>query len=38
LNDRVTSRFLLDTNILLGFVREAAWAIKARTDYGLGDG
>ena len=31
------SRFLLDTNILLGFVREAAWAIKARADYGLGD-
>lgn len=31
------SRFLLDTNILLGFVREAAWAIKARADHGLGD-
>ena len=31
------SRFLLDTNMLLGFVREAPWAIKARADYSLGD-
>lgn len=31
------SRFLLDTNMLLGFVRGAPWAMKARADYGLGD-
>ena len=31
------SRFLLDTNILLGFIREAPWALRAREDYNLGD-
>ncbi len=31
------SRFILDTNMLLGFVREAPWAIKIRADYRLGD-
>ena len=31
------SRFLLDTSMLLGLVRGAPWAIKARADYGLGD-
>ena len=31
------SRFLLDTNLLLGFTREAPWAIRAREDFNLGD-
>ena len=29
--------FLLDTGMLLGFVREAAWAIRAREMCDLGD-
>ena len=29
------SRFLLDTNMLLGFIREAHWAIEARDKHGL---
>ncbi len=28
-------RFLLDTNMLLGFIREAPWAIQARTEFDL---
>ena len=31
------ARFLLDTNLLLGFIREAPWAIRARTEFKLGD-
>ena len=30
-------RFLLDTNLLLGFIREAPWAIRARAKLDLGD-
>ena len=29
-------RFLLDTNLLLGFVRQAPWAIEARAKFSLG--
>ena len=31
------TRFLLDTNLLLGFIREAPWAIRARAEFNLGD-
>ncbi len=31
------TRFLLDTNLLLGFTREAPWAIRARAEFNLGD-
>ena len=31
------ARFLLDTNLLLGFIREAPWAIRARNEFDLGD-
>ena len=31
------TRFLLDTNMLLGFIREAPWALRARTAYDLAD-
>ena len=31
------TRFLLDTGLLLGFSRSAKWAIKARTEFNLGD-
>ena len=31
------TRFLLDTNLLLGFTREAPWAIRARAEFRLGD-
>lgn len=31
------TRFLLDTNMLLGFIREAPWALRARTEYDLAD-
>ena len=31
------TRFLLDTNMLLGFTREAPWAIRAREEFNLGD-
>ncbi len=30
------TRFLLDTNLLLGFIRKAPWAIRARAEFGLG--
>ncbi len=30
-------RFLLDTGMLLGFVREAPWALWARSKFSLGD-
>ena len=30
-------RFLLDTNLLLGFVRQAPWAIQARAEFNLAD-
>ena len=30
-------RFLLDTNLLLGFIREAHWAMQARAEFNLGD-
>ena len=30
-------RFLLDTGVLLGFVREASWAIRAWKELNLGD-
>lgn len=30
-------RFLLDTNLLLGFIREAPWAIQARAEFKLGN-
>ena len=33
----MTKRFLLDTNILLGFVMEAPWALRVRTEFDLGD-
>ena len=29
--------FLLDTNILVGFIREASWALRAREEFLLGD-
>ena len=31
------TRFLLDTNLLLGFTREAPWAIRTRAEFNLGD-
>ena len=31
------TRFLLDTNLLLGFIREAPWAIHARAEFNLGN-
>ena len=31
------ARFLLDTNMLLGFILEAPWAIRTRTEFNLGD-
>ena len=31
------TRFLLDTNLLLGFTRKAPWAIRARAEFNLGD-
>ena len=31
------TRFLLDTNLLLGFVREAPWALQARDEFRLGN-
>lgn len=31
------TRFLLDTNLLLGFTRNAPWAIQAREEFNLGD-
>lgn len=31
------ARFLLDSNLLLGFTREAPWAMRARTEFKLGD-
>ena len=31
------SRYLLDTNMLLGFVRRAAWALTIREEYNLAD-
>ena len=31
------TRFLLDTNLLLGFTRKAPWAIRARAEYNLGN-
>ena len=37
MNTPIMSRFLLDTNILLGFIREAQWALRARADHNLGD-
>ena len=30
-------RFLLDTDMLLGFTRGAPWALQARADHNLGD-
>ena len=30
-------RFLLDTGMLLGFVREASWALRVRSNFNLGD-
>ena len=30
-------RFLLDTGVLLGFIREASWALWARSNLGLGE-
>ena len=30
-------RFLLDTNLLLGFIREVAWATRARGQFNLGN-
>ena len=29
--------FLLDTNILVGFIRKASWALRAREEFLLGD-
>ena len=31
------TRFLQDTNLLLGFIREAPWAIRARAEFELGN-
>lgn len=31
------TRFLLDTNLLLGFTRQAPWAIRVRAEFNLGD-
>ena len=31
------ARFLLDTNLLLGFARDAPWALRARAEFNLGD-
>ena len=31
------ARFLLDTNLLLGFTRDAPWALRARAEFNLGD-
>lgn len=31
------ARFLLDTNLLLGFIREARWAVQARAKFELGN-
>lgn len=33
----MASRYLLDTGVLLGFLREAAWADRAREEFNLGD-
>ena len=33
----VVTRFLLDTNLLLGFTRKAPWAVQARAEFKLGD-
>ena len=33
----MTKRFLLDTGMLLGFVREAPWALQVREKFDLGD-
>ena len=33
----MASRYLLDTGVLLGFIREAEWAGRAREEYNLGD-
>ena len=30
-------RFLLDTNLLLGFIRKAPWAMQARAEFNLGE-
>lgn len=37
MNVNTMSRFLLDTNMLLGFTREAQWALRARADHDLGN-
>ena len=31
------ARFLLDTNLLLGFIREAPWALWTHEEFNLGD-
>ena len=33
----MANRFLLDTGMLLGFIREAPWALRVRTQYDLGN-
>ena len=33
----MAKRFLLDTGMLLGFVRNAPWALRVRTEFDLGD-
>ena len=37
MSDLFMARFLLDTNMLLGFTREAPWAIRPRKNFNLGD-
>ena len=33
----MANRFLLDTGMLLGFIREAPWALRVRTQFDLGN-
>ena len=33
----MAKRFLLDTGMLLGFVRKAPWALRVRTEFNLGN-
>ncbi len=33
----MANRFMLDTGVLLGFVREAPWALRIRTEFDLGN-
>lgn len=33
----MVKRFLLDTGMLLGFVRNTPWALRVRTEFNLGN-